>query len=225
MRWGEKPKGTSVPDSRREEGKPRLRGGGTNDRFPYDSFGGGDDSGSNEDGRLSYRDRLMRCRLGLGLSMISILMLFIALTSVYLIRQHATVTTGNGPGVVHWQKLRLPPLLIFNTILLLISSVTLELARRRLLRHALFAPLSDIPGIQKERSHSLPWLAITVILGIGFHAIHLTVGVVALFFALGSEMLSWKLETRCLVVDVTSWYWHFMAILWIYIYGVMFFSP
>src|SRR5215471_20655591 len=96
MRWGEKPKGTEVPESAGEERKPRLRGGGTNDRFPFDSFGGGDDSGSNEDGRLSYRDRLMRCRLGLGLSMISILMLFIALTSVYLIRQHATVVNGNG---------------------------------------------------------------------------------------------------------------------------------
>jgi len=257
MRWGEKPKGTSVRELPKEEHQPRLGGGGTNDRFPFDD-GGGDDSGSNEDGRLSYRDRLMRCRLGLGLSMISILMLFIALTSVYLFRQHTTVANGNGPGVIHWQKLRLPPLLIFNTILLLISSVTLELARRRLLRHALFAPLSDIPGIQKEQSRSLPWLAITLILGIGFlvgqavawnslqghgvfvvgntsvsffymlagaHAIHLTVGVLALLFALGSEMLSWKLETRCLVVDVTSWYWHFMAILWIYIYGVMFFSP
>ena len=257
MRWGEKPKGTSVPEWTREEQEPRLGGGGTNDRFPFDD-GGGDDSGSNEDGRLSYRDRLMRCRLGLGLSMISILMLFIALTSVYLIRQHTTVVNGNGASVIHWQKLRLPPLLIFNTILLLISSITLELSRRRLLHHALFAPLSDIPGIQREQSRSLPWLAITVILGIGFlvgqgiawnglqghgvfvlgntsvsffymlagaHAIHLAVGVLALLFALGSELFSWKLETRCLVVDVTSWYWHFMAILWIYIYGVMYFSP
>ena len=257
MKWGEKPKGTSVPEWTREEQEPRLGGGGTNDRFPSDD-GGSDDSGSNEDGRLSYRDRLMRCRFGVGLSMVSILTLFIALTSVYLIRQHTVVVNGNGGNELHWQRLRLPPLLIFNTVLLLISSVTLEFARRGLLRKALLAPLSDIPGIRQEESLSLPWLAITVILGIGFltgqgiawkglqgqsifvvgstsvsffymlagaHAIHLTVGVLALLFALASELFRWKLETRCLVVDVTSWYWHFMAVLWIYIYGVMYFSP
>jgi cytochrome c oxidase subunit 3 len=256
MRWGEKPKGAAVPDSAGEEGKPRLRGGGTNDRFPFDSFGGGDDSGSNEDGRLSYRDRLMRFRLGLGLGMISILMLFVALSSAYLIRQHATVTTG-GPSVTHWQKLRLPPLFIFNTILLLASTVTLELARRQLQRRALFEALADIPGIQKEKTRSLRWLAMTAALGLGFllgqviawhslrqqilftpggtsnsffylltgiHALHLSVGLLFLFFALFSELVYGKLETRCLVVDVTSWYWHFMAVLWICIYAMMHFS-
>ncbi|HTD25252.1 MAG TPA: cytochrome c oxidase subunit 3 [Terriglobales bacterium] len=256
MRWGDKPKGTELPDSAREEREPRLSGGGTNDRFPSDDHGG-DDSGHNEDGRLSYRDRLMRWRLGLGLSMISILMLFIALSSAYMIRQHTVIQSGNGHGVIYWQKLHLPTLLIFNTILLLISSVTLEIARRQLLRRGLLAPLADIPGIQQENSRSLPWLAITVILAIGFlvgqatawnmlqqegmfvvgntsgsffyvlagtHAIHLSIGILVLLYALSSEVFSWKLETRCLVVDVTSWYWHFMAVLWIYVYAIMHFS-
>lgn len=249
MRWGDKPKGTELPEA-------QFGGGGTNDRFPSGDDGG-DDSGRNEDGRLSYRDRLMRCRLGLGLSMISILILFIALSTAYLMRQHAAVEHGNGSSVILWQKLRLPPLLIFNTILLLISSITLEIARRQLLRRALFAPLSDIPGIRQESSRALPWLAITAVLGIGFlagqaiawnilqqegmfvvgntsgsffymltgaHAIHLSIGILALLYALSSEVFSWKLETRCLVLDITSWYWHFMAVLWIYIYALMHFS-
>jgi cytochrome c oxidase subunit 3 len=253
MRWGEKPKGAALPDSGRQEGKPRLRGGGTNDRFPFDSLGGGDDSGSNEDGRLSYRDRLIRFRLGLGLGMISIFMLFVALSSAYLIRQHAVVTTG-GEALPHWQKLHLPVLMIFNTILLLISSVTLELARRQLQRRALFEPLSDIPGIRREEAQSLSWLAVTAALGTGFllgqviawrslrqqilflpggtsssffylltgiHALHLSVGLLVLFFALFNELFHGKLETRCLIVDVTSWYWHFMAVLWICIYAMM----
>jgi cytochrome c oxidase subunit 3 len=256
MRWGEKPKGTALPDLPSEERKPRLRGGGTNDRFPIDSFGGGDDSGSNEDGRLSYRDRLMRFRLGLGVGMISILMLFVASSSAYFIRQHAVVTMG-GPGRTHWQKLHLPPLLIFNTILLAFSSLTFELARRRLQRRALLEPLADIPGIQQEKSQALPWLSLTAALGLGFllgqiiawhslrqqivfmrgdtsssffylltgvHALHLSVGLLAVFFALFGELFYGKLETRCLVVDVTSWYWHFMAVLWICIYCMMIFS-
>src|SRR5438094_739094 len=30
-----------------------------------------------------------------------------------------------------------------------------------------------------------------------------------------------SLKTRSIVVDVTAWYWHFMALLWIYIFGLM----
>src|SRR5260370_12285968 len=52
----------------------------------------------------------------------------------------------------------------------------------------------------------------------GTHAIHLSIGILVLLYALSSEVFSWKLETRCLVVDVTSWYWHFMAAFWISVF-------
>jgi heme/copper-type cytochrome/quinol oxidase subunit 3 len=28
-------------------------------------------------------------------------------------------------------------------------------------------------------------------------------------------------EARRIVVDITSWYWHFMALLWIYIFALL----
>jgi len=31
-------------------------------------------------------------------------------------------------------------------------------------------------------------------------------------------------ETRRIVVDVTAWYWHFMAVLWIYVFGLLYFG-
>jgi cytochrome c oxidase subunit III len=51
----------------------------------------------------------------------------------------------------------------------------------------------------------------------GTHAIHLMGGVLALFVAGMASLLRRSVATRSIVVDVTAWYWHFMAGLWIYI--------
>ncbi|MGA7292294.1 MAG: cytochrome c oxidase subunit 3 [Terriglobales bacterium] len=49
------------------------------------------------------------------------------------------------------------------------------------------------------------------------HGLHLAGGIVALFFADVAALLHRPVETRRIVVDVTSWYWHCMTGLWIYI--------
>jgi cytochrome c oxidase subunit 3 len=50
------------------------------------------------------------------------------------------------------------------------------------------------------------------------HAIHLAGGIIALVYAAVSSWLMRKpVEAQRIVVDVTAWYWHFMALLWIYI--------
>ena len=51
----------------------------------------------------------------------------------------------------------------------------------------------------------------------GTHAIHLMGGVLALLVAGVASIMRRSLKTRSIVVDVTAWYWHFMAGLWIYI--------
>jgi cytochrome c oxidase subunit 3 len=51
----------------------------------------------------------------------------------------------------------------------------------------------------------------------GTHAIHLMGGVLALLIAGSASLLRRSVATRSIVVDVTAWYWHFMAGLWIYI--------
>jgi cytochrome c oxidase subunit 3 len=55
----------------------------------------------------------------------------------------------------------------------------------------------------------------------GTHAVHLMGGVLALLGANGFAMLRRSLATRSIVVDVTAWYWHFMAGLWVYIFCLM----
>lgn len=49
------------------------------------------------------------------------------------------------------------------------------------------------------------------------HGIHLAGGVLALIFANVASVLHRPVESRRIVVDVTSWYWHCMTGLWIYI--------
>ena len=51
----------------------------------------------------------------------------------------------------------------------------------------------------------------------GAHAIHLMGGVLALLVAGAFALLRRPVATRSIVVDVTAWYWHFMAALWVYI--------
>jgi cytochrome c oxidase subunit 3 len=49
------------------------------------------------------------------------------------------------------------------------------------------------------------------------HGLHLAGGILALMCANVAAVLHRPVETRRIVVDVTSWYWHCMTGLWIYI--------
>jgi len=51
----------------------------------------------------------------------------------------------------------------------------------------------------------------------GTHAVHLMGGILALFVASFAVLFRRALATRSIVIDVTAWYWHFMAGLWVYI--------
>jgi cytochrome c oxidase subunit 3 len=51
----------------------------------------------------------------------------------------------------------------------------------------------------------------------GTHGVHLLGGVLALLVAVGAALLRRPIESRLVILDITGWYWHFMAILWIYI--------
>jgi cytochrome c oxidase subunit 3 len=53
------------------------------------------------------------------------------------------------------------------------------------------------------------------------HAIHLAGGILALLYAAITSLLHKPVEARRIVVDITSWYWHFMALLWLYIFALL----
>ena len=131
--------------------------------------GGGDDNRG--DGNApNYGARLRRARLGLACGIATVCMVFISLTSAYIVRQGLPTFDGNSNSYVRdWGKTDLPwGLLGINTALLLLSSVTIEFARRSAARRAALAPVASIPGVSLGKEKSFPWLGMTVLLGLGF---------------------------------------------------------
>src|SRR5208283_5054994 len=56
------------------------------------------------------------------------------------------------------------------------------------------------------------------------HGLHLAGGVLALLCATVAAVLHRPAETRRIMVDITSWYWHCMTGLWIYILVLFLFA-
>ena len=47
---------------------------------------------------------------------------------------------------------------------------------------------------------------------------------IALLCAASASLLHKPVESRRIVVDITAWYWHFMAVLWIYVFALLGFA-
>jgi cytochrome c oxidase subunit 3 len=198
-------------------GRPGLRGGNG-----FHKNGGGKNGGD-------FRFSPARYRIGVWVAMGSILMLFVALTSAYIVRSAAAPD---------WHPFAMPKILWLSTALLIVSSVTIEIARRSLRQ-------------QRDQVYGR-WLTNTVVLGIGFvvsqlvawrqlvkqgvylagnpyssffylftaaHGVHLLGGLLALAFLLvrtrqKRETVEAELR-RVGSADAVSLYWHFMDVLWI----------
>ena len=129
--------------------------------------GGGDDRFAC--GSPYFGTRLRRARLGLGVGLAGIVMIFISFTSAYVVRQGLpTLDPRTNTLVRDWLPVRLPSLLFINTCVLLISSMTMALARRQVAHEAALAQVTSIPGVSLGHEKKIPWLALTVALGLSF---------------------------------------------------------
>jgi cytochrome c oxidase subunit 3 len=167
---------------------------------------------------------------GIWVVLASITMTFAAFTSALIVRQ------GSAND---WKHLTLPPILYFNTLLLIASSIALEVARRQVGTY-----------MKGPRDHTAPparWLYITLCLGLlfvggqyvawlqlrdhglflatnpnssffyvltGIHALHVSGGLGGLARVI--RQLN-KSVLRKSTLDATSHYWHFMGALWVYL--------
>ena len=149
-----------------EESKRRHGGGGVHPP----ARGGGGDYGPG-DGSFNYGRRLHRARLALLLALSSVSVLFVTLTVIFMLMRHGAgmLDAHSGNYVHEWVPIALPVgLLMLNTFVLLSSSVTLEMARRSVARDMVLAPVRSIPGIALDRDFGIPWLGITIALGMLF---------------------------------------------------------
>ena len=178
-----------------------------------------------------------RYRIGMWVAMAAILMMFSALSSAYIVR----AASSND-----WRPLAIPPTLWVSTLLILVSSASLEIARRKLKSEA-------------TRSSKL-WFWISAALGLGFlvsqllawrqlvrqgiyvatnphssffylltatHGVHLFGGLIALLYLAIRKLPgaddNISVAKGQAAADVTTLYWHFMDVLWIYVFFLLFF--
>lgn len=191
--------------------------------------GGGDDDGDHkpEPERTPPPEGY---RIGIWLALASVTMMFLALTSAYIVNR------------AHALPLDFPSIFLVSTFLILTSSLTFELTRRALRR-------------RHERAFTR-WLLVTAGLGLAFlvaqiaawqqlvasgffvntnrhsgyayiftglHAVHLLGGIIGMAFVVyKSNWGSWTSIRRRAAVDATAIYWHFLDGLWIYLLVLLF---
>lgn len=131
-------------------------------------FGGGDD-GRSGPGLPDYPTRLRRARLGLLVALTPVLMLFVSFTSAYVVRQGLpTLDPGTNQLVHDWIPTKLPALLWVNTLVLLVSSIGMELARRQTKLAGAAAMAKPAGRVSASAEGNTPWLAMTIALGLWF---------------------------------------------------------
>jgi cytochrome c oxidase subunit III len=204
----------------------RTSDGGGGNSPPTGRNGGGDD------GKRPGRDNSSpkRYYTGMALGIVSILMLFMALAATFLVLR----------GGRNWVPVHIPTLMWINTVVLLASSATLEFARHRLAQGRLSAHrnlwlLTTALGVGFLMGQIIAWRQL-VAQGIylanntassffyiftGLHALHLFGGVAALIYV-ARRNFNQALVTRSVAAEVTSYYWHFMDALWLFLLALLY---
>src|ERR1035441_7708794 len=127
---------------------PRTGGGGR----------GRDGGDGMPDSIPNYGERLRRARMGLAVAMTPVFMLFLSFTAVYLVRRgFVSVNVDDAAYIRSWVPVRLPGMFLWaNTAVLIASSITIDLARRKITRAAALAPVQSIPGISLAEQRYSP---------------------------------------------------------------------
>lgn len=133
------------------------------------------------------------------------------------------------------------PLVIVNTIILLSSSVTIAVAmKRREQAHAgpfrLFLGLTILLGAAFIAGTAYEWKGLiedhgltisrnmfgtTFYTLIGFHAAHVTIGLILMTTLLGIH-LAGRLPAGSPAAELISWYWHFVDGVWIVVFTLVY---
>jgi len=169
---------------------------------------------------------------GIWVGLFAIAMSFAAFTSALFVRE----------GTADWSHLGLPAVLYFNTSVLLASSATLEGARRALAA----SPMGNVEGTRKASAWVTNTLLLGLAFCVGqfhawqdlraegiylatnpnssffylltfLHALHVMVGILVLVYLAGRLWVSQTTFRRSLF-DNTAIYWHFMGVLWVYLF-------
>jgi len=192
---------------------------------------GGDSGGGAGGRRVPGGSSARKYAIAIALGIVAILVFFLAIAAAFL------VLRTKSP---QWKGVPLPALLWFNTIVLLSSSGTLEAARKRLgvANERGFKNLwllTTVLGMMFVLGQIVAWRQLvtagvygSVSQGAAFfyvftvaHAVHLLGGIFALLYV-GFRKFGAAAVTRVAAAEVTSYYWHFMDALWVFLLALLY---
>lgn len=166
----------------------------------------------------------------LYIGIVSIVMLFAGLTSAYVVR------ADNG----NWLVFDLPKIVFVSTALIITSSLTMLLAQRaikkdQLSQTAFYLMVTLALGIGFFFTQIQGWKDLTA-QGIYFvgkysnasgsflyiiallHLLHMVGGLIALLVSLTKTLLKKYSSADYLGIELTAIYWHFLDLLWVYLF-------
>ncbi len=164
------------------------------------------------------------------LFIISSFMMFAALTSGFIV-----YTEGNAERGI---KVLLPKAVIYSTVIIIISSITMHLAylsakKLEFGKQKLYTLLTIGLGIAFFFSQYSAWSVLTnagaffvnynasqsfIYVFTGAHLLHIFAGIIMLLYSLIGKMRNIPQFRNLFRLEVTSIFWHFIDILWIYLY-------
>jgi cytochrome c oxidase subunit 3 len=176
---------------------------------------------------IGQRKRIHPYKFTLWVAMGSIIMMFAGLTSAYIVK-------SNQPK---WTLVDLPVTFYYSTAVILASSLTIQLAlkefkQRRMGRYrnlmavtfvlgVLFILLQILgfmqlsqAGFKLQGSGAAPFLYVIF----GLHALHVLGGVIALLIIFLKAFSKYNRNYNPVSIEVISTYWHFVDVLWIYLF-------
>jgi cytochrome c oxidase subunit 3 len=211
-----------------------IRGGGGGKPPSHDDDGndGGDTGGEHRPERRLPSPR--KYSTAIALAMLSILMFFMVLTAAFIALRVKNLHS--------WAGIRVPSILWINTAVLLASSATLELARRKLQADSVRAfkrmwMLTTALGILFVAGQFIAWRQLAAqgvylasrlassffYVFTALHAVHLLGGICALLYVRFRQFETARVS-RFVAAEVASYYWHFMDGLWLFLLALLYFG-
>ena len=171
----------------------------------------------------------------LWIGIVSIIMLFSGLTSAYVVR------ADNG----NWLVFELPSIAIISTAVIIASSFTMFLAQMAIKKDkqkatSIYLLLTLLLGLAFTYTQYLGWKELTL-QGIYFlgkysnasgsflyliavvHLLHLFGGLIALLITLFRSLKNRYSSQDYLGIELSAIYWHFLDLLWIYLFLFLYF--
>lgn len=203
-----------------------LRGGGGKLPPSADDGDGGGDGDRFRRSEASSR----RYSIAIGLAMVSILVFFLALVVAFVVLERFNTA---------WIPAHLPRILWINTVVLLTSSVTLELARRSLAsvdlrRFQVLWRITTGLGVLFLGGQVIAWWELVhsgvfistqassfFYIFTGAHGVHLSGGIAALLYVSLRKFERARIS-RAAASQVASYYWHFMDGLWVVLFALLY---